>query len=477
MKTHSSATALAWSFGNTAFSKLATLGIGVLLARLLGPHSFGTFAVALVALTIVLSFNELGVSLAIVRWPGDPARIAPTVSTISTAVSVAIYVAGYCAAPAFAQAMGAPAAVWPLRVLLFSVVIDAITSSPAALLERGFRQDKRALADQLNVWVGAGVSVILAFAHWGAMSLAVGRISGSLVAAVVLVAISPVRLRFGFDPSIARQLLRFGLPLAGASIVVIAAGNVDQLVVGRMLGPTSLGFFVLAFNIASWPVSIFSQPMRSVAPATFARLRDDPTQRLGAFRSIIRVLTVAALPVCGFLAGAADPIVRFVYGIAWLPAADVLRFLAGAAALRIIFELAYDYLVVQGRTGRLLTLQLVWLLALLPALIVGAHFWGLVGVAAAEVAVALIVVLPAYLGLLRGGGIPVRTVLSSVVLPVGGGVGVALVALSMSSLRLPPLLACIGAGVIALAVAAALAWRERSSVQTIRSVRSTAVVA
>src|SRR5215469_10439011 len=81
--------ALGWSFFNTAFSRLGTLGIGIVLARLLGPHAFGTYAVALVALIAVLSFNELGVSLAIVRWPGDPAEITPTVTTISIVSSLA----------------------------------------------------------------------------------------------------------------------------------------------------------------------------------------------------------------------------------------------------------------------------------------------------------------------------------------------------------------------------------------------------
>ena len=77
--------AFAWGLLNTVVSRLGTLGIGIVLARMLGPESFGTFAVAMVALMAVLSFNELGVSLAIVRWPEDPAKIVPTVNTISVA--------------------------------------------------------------------------------------------------------------------------------------------------------------------------------------------------------------------------------------------------------------------------------------------------------------------------------------------------------------------------------------------------------
>src|ERR1039458_2807890 len=70
--------ALGVSFINIAAARLGTLAFGILLARLLGPHEFGTYAVAFVALLAVLSFNELGVSLAIVRWPGEPREIAPT---------------------------------------------------------------------------------------------------------------------------------------------------------------------------------------------------------------------------------------------------------------------------------------------------------------------------------------------------------------------------------------------------------------
>src|SRR6478609_6390229 len=82
--------ALSWSFVNTAVSRFGTLAIGIVLARVLGPEAFGTFAVATVAMLGILSFNELGVSLAIVRWKDEPADIAPTVNTISVLSSLVL---------------------------------------------------------------------------------------------------------------------------------------------------------------------------------------------------------------------------------------------------------------------------------------------------------------------------------------------------------------------------------------------------
>ncbi len=110
----------------------------------------------------VLSFNELGVSLAIVRWQSDPAEIAPTVTTLSLVSSLVIYIGCFFGAPAFASAMGAPAATDVIRVLALNVIVDGAVSTPAALLQRHFRQDRKMVADQVNNWLGAAVSVGLA---------------------------------------------------------------------------------------------------------------------------------------------------------------------------------------------------------------------------------------------------------------------------------------------------------------------------
>src|SRR5688572_4587336 len=114
--------ALGWSLLNTAVSRIGTLGIGIVMARLLGPEEFGTYAVAFVALLAVLSFNELGVSLAVVRWPGDPRAIAPTVTTISLISSALLTLAVWMVAPAFTAAMDAPDATPVIRLLAISIL-------------------------------------------------------------------------------------------------------------------------------------------------------------------------------------------------------------------------------------------------------------------------------------------------------------------------------------------------------------------
>jgi O-antigen/teichoic acid export membrane protein len=417
--------ALGWSFTNTAVGRLGTIAIGVVLARLLGPEAFGRYAIAYVALVAVLSFNELGVSLAIVRWPGSPRAIAPTVTTISVVVSAVVAGVVYVAAPAFATAMGDPGATSLVRLLGVCVVINGVVATPAALLQREFRQDRRMAVDQVNVWVGALVSVGLALAGFGALGLVVGRVAGALVSAVLFVWWSPEPFRFGLDRNQLRPLLAFGLPLAGASIVVFAAGYIDQIVVGRVLGAVALGYYVLAFNLSSWPVTLFSQPLRSVAPAVFARLQGQPEQMRGTFARVLRPLGAMALPVCLAVAAAAPQLVGFVYGDRWLPAADALRWLALLAFVRILVELAYDYLVVLGRSRSLLAVQAGWFVAIGIAVLVGAQRAGIAGAAGAQALVGVLLVVPTYLWLLSREGLRAQAVLRQLIVPMVGATALA----------------------------------------------------
>ena len=410
--------ALGWSFTNSLLTKLCTVGVGVLLARLLGPHSFGTYAVASVALTIMSNVNDLGVSLAIVRWPGEPREIAPTVTTISVVTSMMLYAGCYLGAPGYTAAMGAPAATDVVRVLSLVIVIDGFATAPIGLLQRHFRQAQRTIADQVNIWLGTSVTVVLALAGFGPMSLALGRLGGCLVSVILLVHFSPQPLRFGFNRREVRALLRFGLPLAGSGVVAFAIANVDQLVVGRILGVTALGYFVLATNLSNRPAAAFSEPISQVAPTALARLQHDPPAMRTSFETMAALVSAISLPVCLVEAGSAAPLVGTVYGPRWLPAGQPLVWLAMLTALQIFFQLTFDYFVVLAKSRGIFTMQMVWAAVLVPALLAGARLHGIAGVALAELLVAATVPLPWYLFELHKLGIAGRALAMRLGLPL-----------------------------------------------------------
>ncbi|MBB5800607.1 PST family polysaccharide transporter [Saccharothrix ecbatanensis] len=423
--------AIRWSAVNSLVQRLSQVGVGILLARLIAPEQFGVFAVALVVLNIVMSVSEMGVSVALVRTEKPVSELAPTVTTLSIASGCVLAALCILGAPWFASAMDTPQATGVIQLMSLSLVIAGASAVPGALLQREFRQDHKFVADTSAFVVGTAIVVVLALMGFGAWSLAWSRIATNLVAAVVMFAYTPKRYRPGFDVVQARGLLSFGLPLAGSSLLVFGVMNVDYIIVGSVLGTVPLGFYLLAFNLANWPVGAFSQPVRSVSLAAFSQVRDDPELFARTFARALRLLALVTVPACVLLAALADPLVRTVYGERWAPAAQALALLVLLGALRVALELGYDYLASAGRSGAILVIHLVWLGVLVPLLAVGAHFGGIQGVAAAQSVVVLLVVVPAYLVTFRPYGLRARVLGAAVARPVLGGVVMVAVALGV----------------------------------------------
>ena len=87
-----------------------------------------------------------------------------------------------------------------------------------------------------------------------------------------------------------------------------------------------------AFNVSNLPVSTFSTPMRSVAPAAFARLQHDRPRMNRAFLMSSSLLAAIALPACVLLAAAPHPFIRALYGTKWEAAASRAAVAGGAGA-------------------------------------------------------------------------------------------------------------------------------------------------
>lgn len=448
-------TGLAWSLLNSASLRVLNVIAGLAIARVVAPDEFGAFTAALLVMTIVLSMNEIGLSVAVVRWNENVERVVPTAVTVSIVSSAFWFALMFLAAAPIAALLNAPEATAAIRILAVSVLLDGVSTIPSGLLMRAFQQRKRTLAQLAGFLVGSPLGIVLAVGY-GAAGLAAGIVVSNLIATCLIVWLTPYRPWPGWDRDAALRLIRIGLPPALTSMLLLAIVNVDSVVVSRVLGVGALGFYALAFNVANWPWNLLSISIRQVSLPAFSRLADD---RDGLQKALGHSLTLAGgLAVLGgvLLAALATPLVGILYGEKWLPAVVALQWLALLGALRVVLDLCYDLLVAVGRAGALVRVQLGWLAALAVALPVGARAGGIEGVAIAQSIVAAALVLPLNLLLLHGAGMRIAPLLRALQ-PVGVAAAAAVVvALAALQLDAPRWAMLLGAGsLVSLAYAAA----------------------
>jgi PST family polysaccharide transporter len=452
---------LAWSLLNNAIGRLGNFLSGIVIVRILSPQAYGTYAVGMVVLAVLLSMNELGVSVAVVQRKGSVDEIAPTVMTLSILSSGILAAVAFFCAPVVASTLDAPGAVGLIRLLVLGVVIDGIVSVPNALITRAFEQRKRLRIDLLAFVIGTPVTIGLALAGYGAWSLGWGAIIGNAVTGALAVAWAPARYRPGWDRAAAREVLRFGLPLAGASLLLFVMLNLDYIVVGHTLGAEQLGLYLLAFNLCSWPITVISTAIRRVSLAAFSRMHESGGEGGQGFERSVALVMALTLPLCVLLAGFSVPVIDFLYGNKWSAAAEPLRFLAVLSAGRVAVELAYDYLAAIGRTRSSMWLHAFWLAALIPALTIGAKTHGITGVAAGHAVVVVAVLLPVLGVMLHRAGISLVATLRTMA-PVlfGSALTIGLMLVLLQVLHSTLFMLTIGVCACALVYSAAI-WPMR----------------
>ena len=238
------------------------------------------------------------------------------------------------------------------------------------------------VVDLLNFGVDTIVTVWLAFSGLGAMSFAWGGVAGSTVALIAAMVVSPYFVLPGWNGAHARQLVRYGLPLAGASLFTVGVVNVDSAIVGATLGPAMLGLYQLAFNISSWPVTTIAQAVQRVSFAGFSRVADARQGMEDAFTRSLGLLMTLSVPPCVLLTTLAVPLIRAVYGERWISAAPALSLLALFGLTRVAYVIFGSVIAAADRRKTLMVIQGVWLVALVPVLLAGARLDGITGVSA-----------------------------------------------------------------------------------------------
>lgn len=420
---------LRWGLVARVATRIASFGMGLVLARLLAPADFGIYAVALAAQQFLWHINDAGIVTAIVQWRGRLDEVLPTATTMVLTFSLVVYGVLWGAAPAFAGFAGNAEAAGMVRVMALLIVIDGFVGVRSAILLRTFQQGRIAVATMVGVAVQVPVAIGFAAAGAGPYSFAFGAIASTGVGGVLMIRWARTPIRFGLRREVVVRLLRFGLPLALGLGVEALLLNADSVIVGKVFGGTILGYYLLALNVSNWVPGLIGEALRHVTLPGFSRVADERPADLSAkVRQIVPMLLIVVTPVAVLIAVLAPVLVPFLYGERWLPASAALSFLMVLMSVRMLMNICSDVLASLGAVGSIALLKVVWAVVLIPSLYLGAQLDGIRGVAVAHAGVGVVVALSLAVLLLRRAGIVLGPIVPAAARPLLGGAAAGLVA-------------------------------------------------
>ncbi|MCL1594637.1 MAG: oligosaccharide flippase family protein [Actinomycetia bacterium] len=321
----------------------------VILARILAPEDFGLMAIATLAIALLERFTQSGFESALVQQTDD---IEPYLNTAWTLQIVrALSMAGVLvlAAPLIASFFNAPEAVRILQVMAVAVAIKGFQNIAVVTFIKELQFDKYFILQIASRGTDIIVSIAAALILGNVWALVIGVVSGSIVRLIVSYAIHSYRPRIRWVWSQVKQLFNFGKWILLNQILGYASGNLDDILVGRLLGVQALGFYRMAFNFSQAVATEVTQVTNQVAFPTYSKLQNAAGKLRNAYMGTVHLVAFLGFPIAIGTVLVAPDLTYGILGDKWAPIIVPMQLLSVSGLVRGISATAGPLFQSQGR--------------------------------------------------------------------------------------------------------------------------------
>jgi polysaccharide transporter, PST family len=337
----------------------AQFGAIVILARLLPPRAFGLIAMVAAVNAIFDLVKELGLSAATIRENDISHEQVTALFWINTGVGTAIAATLFAIAPILARFYEEPDLVGVTRVLALGFLMSGLSIQHCALLRRQMRFLATASLDTGGDLAGLAAAVAVALAGGGYWALVAQRLVGPILVLVGSWTLCPWRPARPGRAADLRELLGYGGAFTVSNVAVGFSRSIDQILIGWLWGPSSLGYYERASKLAMVPLNNINIPLYSVAMPALSRIVHESERYRQGFIAMIEKTAMIVLPSGLLAASCANVVVATLFGRGWGPAAPLVGFFALAAASLPLAMASYLLPATQNRPRDLMHATLI----------------------------------------------------------------------------------------------------------------------
>ncbi len=325
-----------WGFMREGGNFFLMLPAAMIIARLLSPQEAGIAAAAAFVTQLCSRLTQFGFGQALVRTKHiTPAHIS-SVFFVNLGLGIAGWGVLTLAAPTAGVFFDNAAIPGVVRLSAFGFIIMAFGSIPTAILSREMRYREGAMSEWLSTITEMTVAIVLAWKGYSYWSLVWGRLAGDTARMIWRSWMVRWRPTLQFSRAAMHEMLSFGVGNYVNHILDFSAKNLDNLVVGKVLGMTALGFYDKAFTTVHRFTAKINLAGPSVSFRIFSLIHEDRERFRRAYRKVILSVTLVGYPVLTGMIVTAPEFIEVMFGSRWLPAVPAFQILCVANLLRIL---------------------------------------------------------------------------------------------------------------------------------------------
>lgn len=372
-----------WATYGAFATRFLGLFSNLMLARLLTPSEFGVIGTAYIFWSFVNLFTQGSVGEFIIYKGTEDKRYLNNTFTITLGIGSVFGLALAGASPFIAKFFNLPVLMWILLIFAGNFLLSSLYWFFSGVMTRQMQYKQLANTNMIASLVRVFVTVGCALAGFSYWSFVIGDVASSLTGCVLMSTQIKHKFKLEFDKEIGNEVLSYCLGATGSSFGYYINANCDNLIVGKILGTTSLGFYNFAYQGTMTMTTVFGQVIDQIGMSVFAQLPDEKQQERALARSLEQIAFLAA-PMYGLLLLMVDQqTITLIFGEKWLPIIPIIPGLVVFAYFRLLNRLLSAMLSAKGRPEVNAKVNLVVAPIALLSFFIGASYQGMVGVSIA----------------------------------------------------------------------------------------------
>lgn len=324
-----------------------------ILARLLTPTEFGVVAVVTVFTTFFSLLTEMGVGPAIVQRQDLSEQETSHIFMFTVCVGLITSSVFFLLAPWVVLFYNDIVYLAITRILAVAIFFSTVTIVPMAILNKTHRF---ALISKISIAANIIVSIItvwLAFQGLSFYSIALRSVMISSSIFVLTFIFSKLTVRLEFQRSSLKKIFNFSIFQFLFNIINYFSRNLDNLLIGKFLGASSLGLYDKAYSLMLYPVQNLTHVITPILHPVLAKYQNDYQYIYETYLRMVKILALVGIPVSVVFYFSAEEIIYVFYGERWLTIVPTFRILATTVWIQVILSSSGTIFQAANRTDML----------------------------------------------------------------------------------------------------------------------------
>lgn len=384
---------ISWAAGLRFVTRGISFFKTIILARILIPTQFGVYGVATLALALLEVFTETGVNVILVQEKGDIKEYINSAWIVSIIRGIIIALVILLSASWVSSFFHSKDSLIMLQVISIAPFLRGFINPAIVRFQKELEFHKEFWYRSLIFLVDAGTSVAIALHTHQASSLALGMIAGVIFEIILSFWLIKPRPRFKLESEYIKTIIHRGKWVTASSIFNYLFHNADNIIVGRILGTTSLGLYQMAYTLSIIPITEISDVISKVAFPVYSRISGNNERLRSAFIKTLIAIAFLSVPFGLLLFFFPKMIVKLILGDKWMLIIPILPILAIFGVIRGISGFTATLFLAVKKQLYVSIITLVSLIGLLLPIVPLVLGFGIVGAALAAL-IGTVIALP-----------------------------------------------------------------------------------